>query len=119
MLAGWYILTICWWLHVHFKQVFLEADLGTSGPGFVAIRGVHTVPGFCDAIPHGATQGIAIWLRFLNINTSGIRSCFHWQEQSNKHYNSGRAGFVKDPANDDKNTYFKFIIFPSLEVLFS
>ena len=66
------------------------------------------------------------WLRFLKKiilgvaeGTGGIRSCFHWQDQSNKHYNSGFDGFVKDPANDDKNTNFNFIIFPSLEVLFS
>ena len=66
------------------------------------------------------------WLRFLKKiilgvaeGTSGIRSCFHWQEQSNEYYNLGRAGFVKDPAKDDNNNYFNFIVFPSQEVLFS
>ena len=78
----------------------------------------------CKVLPYG--QDSAILVKVLENITLGvaegtcsIRSCFHWQEQSNKHYNSGCAGFVKDPANDDKNTNFNFIIFPSLEVLFS
>ena len=68
MLARWYILTIYCCMRVFFilKQVFLEADLGISGPGFVGVRGVHTVPGFCDAIPHNAVQGITIWSRFCD-----------------------------------------------------
>ena len=37
-------------------QVSLEADLG-SEPGYISVRGVHVVPGYCHPLPPNATKG--------------------------------------------------------------
>ncbi|KAM7447428.1 hypothetical protein ABFA07_004432 [Porites harrisoni] len=36
-------------------QVSLEADLG-SEPGYISVRGVHVVPGYCHPLPFKATK---------------------------------------------------------------
>ena len=134
MLAGWYILTICWCLHIHFKTGFSRSRLKIKWAWICCYSRCSHRTWFLW--PNSPQRSARYWLPYgqdsailvkvlekitLGVaeGTCGIRLCFHWQEQSNKHYNSGCAGFVKDPANDDKNTNFNFIIFPSLEVLFS
>ena len=41
-------------------QVSLEADLG-SEPGYISVRGVHVVPGYCHALPFRATKGAVLF----------------------------------------------------------
>ena len=42
-------------------QVSLEADLG-SEPGYISVRGVHVVPGYCHPLPPRATKGAVLYL---------------------------------------------------------
>ena len=41
-------------------QVSLEADLG-SEPGYISVRGVHVVPGYCHPLPFRATKGAVLF----------------------------------------------------------
>ena len=41
-------------------QVSLEADLG-SEPGYISVRGVHVVPGYCHPLPPNATKGAVLF----------------------------------------------------------
>ena len=41
-------------------QVSLEADLG-SEPGYISVRGVHVVPGYCHPLPPKATKGVVLF----------------------------------------------------------
>ena len=41
-------------------QVSLEADLG-SEPGYISVRGVHVVPGYCHPMPPKATKGVVLF----------------------------------------------------------
>ena len=41
-------------------QVSLEADLG-SEPGYISVRGVHVVPGYCHPLPFRATKGAMLF----------------------------------------------------------
>ena len=41
-------------------QVSLEADLG-SEPGYISVRGVHVVPGYCHPLPAKATKGVVLF----------------------------------------------------------
>ena len=49
-------------------QVSLEADLG-SEPGYISVRGVHVVPGYCHPLPPKATKG-AVLLSLGNVLTN-------------------------------------------------
>ena len=41
-------------------QVSLEAALG-SEPGYISVRGVHVVPGYCHPLPPNATKGAVLF----------------------------------------------------------
>ena len=41
-------------------QVSLEADLD-SEPGYISVRGVHVVPGYCHPLPFRATKGAVLF----------------------------------------------------------
>ena len=41
-------------------QVSLEADLD-SKPGYISVRGVHVVPGYCHPLPFRATKGAVLF----------------------------------------------------------
>ena len=41
-------------------QVSLEADLG-SEPGYISVRDVHVVPGYCHPLPFRATKGAVLF----------------------------------------------------------
>ena len=43
-------------------QVSLEADLG-SEPGYISVRGVHVVPGYCHPLPFRATKGAVLFTK--------------------------------------------------------
>ena len=41
-------------------QVSLEADLGNE-PGYISVRGVHVVPGYCHPLPPNANKGAVLF----------------------------------------------------------
>ena len=43
-----------------FLQVSLEADLGNE-PGYISVRGVHVVPGYCHPLPPNANKGAVLF----------------------------------------------------------
>lgn len=51
-------------------QVSLEADLG-SEPGYISVRGVHVVPGYCHPLPFRATKGAVLFTtKVINVRNS-------------------------------------------------
>ena len=43
-----------------FLQVSMEADFG-SEPGYIGVRGIHVVPGYCHPLPLRATKGAVLF----------------------------------------------------------
>ena len=38
----------------------MEADFGGE-PGYISVRGIHVVPGYCDPLPLWATKGAVLF----------------------------------------------------------
>lgn len=49
-----------------FIQVSLEADVGND-PGYVGVRGLHVIPGYCHPVPLRATQGTSTHGPYLSL----------------------------------------------------
>ena len=65
-------------------QVSLEADLG-SEPGYISVRGVHVVPGYCHPLPLKATKGAVIFSLgnvLTNPDIFEIAFCFYTNRPS-------------------------------------
>ena len=53
----------------YFFQVSLEADMD-SEPGYIGVRGVHVIPGYCHPLPLRANRGTKVRSTRFNYSIS-------------------------------------------------